>query len=104
MKNRSLATSGNYRNYYKVNENRYAHTINSKTGFPEKNRLLSASIFAEDCMTADAYATACMTMGLEKAFDMISNIEGLDGYFIYSEEDGSMMHMHTMGMESVFVD
>lgn len=104
LKNRSLATSGNYRNYYNVNGIRYAHTINTKTGFPEKNRLLSVSIFADDCMTADAYATACMSMGLEKAFEMVESIEGLDGYFIYSEEDGNTMHMHTMGLESVFVD
>ena len=104
LKNRSLATSGNYRNYYNVNGNRYAHTLNPKTGFPEKNRLLSVSVFADDCMTADAYATACMTMGLEKAFDMLSGIKGLDGYFLYSEEDGSMMHMHTQGLESIFVD
>lgn len=100
--NRSLATSGNYRNFYKVNEKKYGHTINPHTGFPEKNKLLSASIFAEDCMTADAWATACMAMGLEKAFDLVSNTEGLDGYFIYSEEDGNLMHMHTKGLEKMF--
>ncbi len=104
LKNRSLATSGNYRNYYNVNGNHYAHTINTKTGFPEKNRLLSVSIFAEDCMTADAYATACMVMGLEKAFDLVSRSKGLDGYFIYSEEDGTMMYMHTKGLENIFVE
>ena len=104
LKNRSLATSGNYRNYYEVNGNKYAHTINTKTGFPEKNRLLSVSIFAQDCMTADAYATACMTMGLEKAFDLVNSIDGLDGYFIYSEEGGDMMYMHSKGLEAIFVD
>jgi len=104
LKNRSLATSGNYRNYYEVNGSKYAHTINTKTGFPEKNRLLSVSIFAQDCMTADAYATACMSMGLENAFDLVSGIDGLDGYFIYSEEGGDMMYMHTKGLESIFVD
>jgi FAD:protein FMN transferase len=104
LKNRSLATSGNYRNFYKVNGINYAHTINTKTGFPEKNRLLSVSIFADDCMTADAYATACMAMGVEKAFDLASSIDGLDGYFIYSEEDGDMMSMHTQGLENVFVE
>ena len=104
LKNRALATSGNYRNYYEVNGEKYAHTINSKTGFPEKNRLLSVSIFADDCMTADAYATACMTMGLEKSFDMVSNIDGVDGYFIYSEEGGAMMYMHSKGMETLFVE
>jgi len=55
-------------------------------------------------MTADAYATACMSMGLENAFDLVSGIDGLDGYFIYSEEGGDMMYMHTKGLESIFVD
>ncbi len=104
LKNRSLATSGNYRNYYNVNGIQYAHTINTKTGFPEKNQLLSVSVFAEDCMTADAFATACMAMGLEKAFDLISRSKGLDGYFIYSEDDGNMMYMHTKGLEDILVD
>jgi thiamine biosynthesis lipoprotein len=99
-----LATSGNYRNYYNVNGIQYAHTINTKTGFPEKNQLLSVSVFAEDCMTADAFATACMAMGLEKAFDLISRSKGLDGYFIYSEDDGNMMYMHTKGLEDILVD
>ncbi len=104
LKNRSLATSGNYRNFYNVNGDRYGHTLNAKTGYPEKNRLLSVSVFADDCISADAYATACMTMGLEKAFDLISSIEGLDAYFIYSEEGGDMIQAHTEGLENVFVD
>lgn len=102
LENRALATSGNYRNYHEVKGKRYAHTLNTKTGFPEKNHLLSVSIFAKDCMTADAYATACMSMGLEKAFEMVSNIEDVDGYFIYSEDD-EMLFMHTKGLEKFFV-
>ncbi len=104
LKNRALATSGNYRNYYNVNGNIYAHTINPKTGFPEKSHLLSASVFADDCMTADAYATACMALGLEKAFELVSRSEDLDGFFIFSEPDGSLMYMHTKGMEDILKD
>lgn len=58
--NKSLATSGNYRNYYIRDGKRLAHTINPKTGYPSESNVLSVTIIANDCMTADAYATAFM--------------------------------------------
>lgn len=58
--NKSLATSGNYRNYYIKDGKRFAHTINPKTGYPSETNVLSATVIADDCMTADAYATAFM--------------------------------------------
>lgn len=58
--NKSLATSGNYRNYYIKEGKRLAHTINPKTGYPSTSNVLSATVIADDCMTADAYATAFM--------------------------------------------
>ncbi len=90
LQNQALATSGNYRNFYEINGVKYAHTINSKTGFPEKNTLLSATILAPDCMTADAYATACMAMGLERGVEMISRLENVEAYFLYSDESGNI--------------
>ncbi len=90
LKNQAVATSGNYRNFYEVDGVKYAHTINPKTGFPEKNTLLSATIFAKDCMTADAYATACMTMGLDRGKSMIEKLEGIDAYFLYSDQSGDI--------------
>lgn len=98
LKNNAIATSGNYRNFYEVEGKKYAHTINPKTGYPEKNTLLSASIFAKDCMTADAYATACMVMGLDKAYPLISADPQLEGYFIYSDDKGEMQVKQTSGM------
>lgn len=62
-----VATSGNYRNYYVKDGKKYAHTIDPRTGYPSEQSILSATIVAEDCITADAYATAFMAMGLEKA-------------------------------------
>lgn len=87
MENRSLATSGNYRKFYVEDGKKYAHIINPATGYPAKNNLLSATVIARDCMTADAYATAFMVMGLEKAKQFLTehqNLE-LDVFFIYDE-------------------
>lgn len=102
LKDRALATSGNYRNYYEVEGQKYSHTINAKTGYPERNTLLSASVFADDCMTADAYATAFMTMGIEKAKPMAESLAGIEAYFIYGLPDGGMAVTYTQGLKELF--
>ena len=67
LDNKGMATSGNYRNFRILDDGRkVAHTINPTTGYPQLQTLLSATILAPDCMYADAYATACMVLGLEK--------------------------------------
>ena len=90
LKDKALATSGNYRKFYIENGKKYAHIIDPKTGYPAKHNLLSATVIADDCMTADAYATAFMVMGLEKSKEfLLQNKElGLEAYFIY-EENGA---------------
>lgn len=57
---KSMATSGNYRKYYVKDNKKYAHTINPRTGYPSESNVLSATVLADDCMTADAYATVFM--------------------------------------------
>jgi len=104
LQNKALATSGNYRNFYEVDGKKYAHTINPQTGFPEANTLLSASIFANDCMTADAYATACMVMGIDRAFELVSTYSGVEGYFIYSNNKGDMQVKYTKGLEQFLIE
>ncbi len=104
LDNRSMATSGNYRNFYEVNGIRYAHTLNPKTGYPELNRLLSATVIADDCMMADGYATAFMTMGLERAFELASSIKDLEAYFLYAKEDGDIDKQFTEGMKTFIVE
>ncbi len=96
---RALATSGNYRKFYQVEGVKYSHTINPHTGFPERNALLSASVFAPDAMTADAYATACMVLGPEKAMAMIERMENLEAYFITGEPNGTMSVKYSRGLE-----
>ena len=104
LKNQAIATSGNYINFYEVNGRKYAHTINPKTGFPEANTLLSASIFTDECMMSDAYATACMVMGLEKAKALLERLSGVEGLLIYSDAEGDLQTYTTEGAQGMMVE
>jgi thiamine biosynthesis lipoprotein len=99
LKDRALATSGNYRKFYVENGIKYSHTIDPKTGYPAKNQLLSTTIVAGDCATADAVATACMVMGKEKAVDFLNLHNELDAYLIYSDDQGSFRTWATKDLE-----
>lgn len=85
---KAMATSGNYRNFYYKNGKKYAHTIDPHTGYPVQHNILSATVIADNCATADAYATAFMVMGLEKAQKLLERHPELIAYFIYSDKDG----------------
>ena len=85
---KAMATSGNYRNFYYKNGKKYAHTIDPHTGYPVQHNILSATVIADNCAIADAYATAFMVMGLEKAQKLLERHPELMAYFIYSDKDG----------------
>jgi len=84
----AMATSGNYRNFYYKGGKKYAHTIDPKTGYPVQHSLLSATVLAKDCATADAYATSFMVLGIEKAKEVLAKHPELMAYFIYSDSTG----------------
>ena len=94
----ALATSGNYRNFYVHEGKKYAHTINPKTGFPVQTEVLGASVYARECMEADAYATAFMVLGLKKSQAIIERTPGMEGYLIY-EEEGKLKTWMSEGMK-----
>lgn len=94
-----MATSGNYRNYYYKDGKKYAHTIDPRTGYPVQHSILSSTVVAEDCMTADALATSFMVMGLEEAEAFCKANPKIDAYFIYSGEDGEFKTYYTEGMK-----
>lgn len=95
LNDRSMATSGNYRNFYEVDGKKYAHTINPKTGYPEQSTLLSATVFAEDCATADAYATAFMAMGLDPALEIAKTNAEIGGLFIFANASNELEVVYT---------
>ena len=87
LKNVAMATSGNYRKFRldSLTGKRYVHTINPLTGYSYKSDILSASVLANTCAEADAYATAFMAMGYSKALVVLEEIPGIEVYFIYDE-------------------
>ena len=87
---KALATSGNYRNFYYKNGRRYAHTIDPKTGYPVQHSLLSATVLANSCTVADAYATSFMVMGLERAQQLLERHSELMAYLIYDDGHGDI--------------
>lgn len=99
LKNRALATSGNYRNYYKKDGRIYAHIIDPRTGYNAMHNLLSVSVFAPDCMTSDAYATAFMVLGIEKSYTIAEDDNELDALFIYQNEAGELAVLVTDGIK-----
>lgn len=82
---KAMATSGNYRNFYYKGGKKYAHTIDPQTGYPVQHTILSSTVIAQNCATADAYATSFMVMGLDKAKKVLADHSELMAYFIYDD-------------------
>ncbi len=97
LSGKGIASSGNYRNFYEVDGKKYGHIINPKTGYPSLNELLAATVIATDCMTADAYATAFMAMGLDKAIEIANKNDELVACFFTSNADGIIKREYSDG-------
>jgi len=85
----ALSTSGNYRKFYIEDGVKYSHEINPKTGYPAKNNLLSATVIADECATADALATAFMVMGKDKTIEFLSVHPEYEAFLVFSDTDGN---------------
>ena len=99
VKDRAMATSGNYRNFYYRGGKKYAHTIDPATGYPVQHSILSATVLAKRCAEADAYATALMVMGMEKAKKVLEKHPELMAYLIYSDDKGNLQVWYSPSME-----
>jgi thiamine biosynthesis lipoprotein len=93
---KGMATSGNYRNFRIENGKKYAHTIDPRTGYPVQHSLLSATVIADNCAKADAYATAFMVTGLEHAIELCKS-DDIEAFFIYADENGEIRTLATNG-------
>ncbi len=101
---KAMATSGNYRNFYYKNGRKYAHTIDPKTGYPVQHNILSATVIADRCAVADAYATSFMVMGLEKTKKLLENHSELMVYLIYSDKQGKNQVWYSPSMKNKIVE
>lgn len=98
-----MATSGNYRNFYYKGGKKYAHTIDPRTGYPVQHSILSSTVIAKDCASADAYATAFMVMGLDSAKAFCEAHPELDAYFICAGEGDNYETHFTEGMKKYII-
>ena len=100
---RAMATSGNYRNFYYHGGQKYAHTMDPRTGRPVQHTLLSATVLTDNCATADAYATSFMVMGMDRAKQFLEKHPELLVYFIFAKPDGQMDSWYSPSLEDKIV-
>jgi len=90
LTDKAIATSGTYQNFYYIDGNKYSHIINPKTGYPLKTDLVSAIIIADNCMIADAIATAVMLKGFNNGLHWINTLRDIECLLITKLQDGEL--------------
>lgn len=101
---KSMATSGNYRNFYVKGGKKYAHTIDPKTGYPVQHSLLSATVLADQCAKADAYATSFMVMGVDGAKQLLERHKELMAYLIFTDRKGNLTVWYSPSLKDKIVN
>lgn len=101
---KALASSGNYRQFYELDGKKYSHTIDPISGYPVEHNLLATSVIANNCMIADAYATAFMVLGTQKSLELANSLPDIEVYLIYANESGELNVEHTDGFNDYLVE
>ena len=102
--NISIATSGNYNNYFEINGERYSHILNPQNGFPYNYKTVSATVLAKDCIDADAYATMAMTISSADFIDLINTTDNTEVYLIEIDDNGTFTQVFSEGFKNYIVD
>lgn len=98
--NKAFATSGDYRQFFEKNGKRYSHVLDPRTGYPVSNRVVSATVIADNCTFADGLATALMVMGHEKGIDLVNTIDDTECLIIVEEPDGTLTDYYSRGFKT----
>ena len=104
LRDKGLVTSGSTRKYVERNGKRYSHCIDPNTGYPVEHQLLSATVLAENSVWADALASICMVMGMEKSLPLIESLDGVEAYYIYVNENDELETFATDGFKELIID
>ena len=104
LEDKALATSGNYRKFYEQDGVKYAHTINPFTDFPAQNRLLSVTVIHDNCMLADAYATAFMVMGVKQSKQFAKTHSEIEIYLVFTGKDGAWKTFVSPNMQNRIIN
>ena len=104
LRDKGLVTSGSTRKYTERNGRRYSHCIDPKTGYPVEHNVLSATVLAENSVWADALASICMVMGMEKSLPLIESMDGVEAYYIFVNEQNELETFATEGFRELIID
>lgn len=104
LRDKGLVTSGSTRKYVERNGKRYSHSINPKTGYPVEHNVLSVTILAESSALADALASICMVMGLERSLPLIENLDDVEAYYIFAGENNTLETFATEGFRKLVIE
>ena len=99
LNNMSMATSGDYRNYFEIDNERYSHEIDPRSGYPAKTNIASATVISPKCIDADALATALIILGKDKAIQLIENTNNTEAFLIIRKEKDIYETVRTSGMK-----
>ena len=103
LRDKGLVTSGSTRKYIERNGKRYSHSIDPKTGYPVEHNVLSVTVLAENSAWADALASICMVMGMEKSLPLVESMDGVEAYYIFQNENGALETFATEGFGECIV-
>ena len=104
LRDKGLVTSGSTRKYVERNGRRYSHCIDPKTGYPVEHNVLSATVMAENSVWADALASICMVMGIEKSLPLIESMDGIEVYYIFVNDQNELETFATEGFQKLIID
>lgn len=99
LKDRAIATSGNYRRFFDEGGTRFAHTINPRTGEALHNNIITVTVTAPDAITADAYDNALILLGVEEGLQFVAEHAKLqlEVYYIFKDADGRITEKYSPG-------
>ena len=104
LRDKGLVTSGSTRKYVERNGRRYSHCIDPKTGYPVEHNVLSATVLAKNSIWADALASICMVMGMEKSLPLIESMDGVEAYYIFVNDENELETYATAGFQKLIIE
>lgn len=103
LENKSVATSGDYRNYFEKDGKTYSHIIHPGTGYPVNNTVVSVSVISDSCAFSDGLATAVMVMGVKNGLALIHELPGVECLIVACEPDGTTADYVSQGFKRYLV-
>jgi thiamine biosynthesis lipoprotein len=100
LTNGAMATSGDYRNFFEIDQKRYSHVIDPLSGYPVANGVVSASVLSADCTFADGLATALIVMGPDKGIELVNRLEGVDCLIVEMQADGTLIDHYSKAFQA----